>query len=94
MNEERFEELWERAQVEKYAEDLTAEYPAWRARRRRNMGIAALTLVVVGATLPLLLTGTGTNQLPQHDSYSFAYCNRADIADQYWVDMADELLMS
>ncbi|MBP5546858.1 MAG: hypothetical protein J6X59_06250 [Bacteroidales bacterium] len=85
-------------EAERYANSLASEYPAWRARRRRNMGIAALTLVVVGATLPLMLALplmlTGTNQLPQHDSYTVAYCNRANMTDQYWVDMADELLRS
>ena len=92
IEEKRFDGLWERVEAERYAKSLASEYPAWRARRRRNMGIAALTLVVVGATLPLMLTGT--NQLPQHDSYTVAYCNRANMTDQYWVDMADELLRS
>lgn len=89
IDEKHFDELWEKAEVEKYTESLSAEYPAWRARRRRNMGTAALVLMAAGATLPLL-TGTQTG----HDSYTVAYCNRANIADQYWVDMADEMLVT
>ena len=55
------------------------------------MGIAALVLVV-GASLPLL--PTGSQPQTKHEGYTMAYCNRANISDQYWVDMADELLRS
>lgn len=91
MDEKRFDELWERAEAGHYADDLAAEYPAWRTRRRRIMGIAALVLVV-GASLPLL--PTGSQPQTKHEGYTMAYCNRANISDQYWVDMADELLRS
>lgn len=90
IKNESFEELWKELEAESYGTRLAAEYPAWRTRRRRNIGIAAMALVTVGASLPLLLSGS--QMLPQHDSYIVAYCNRADIADQYWVDMADQLL--
>lgn len=88
MTNEEFDKLWEQAESEHYAAEMAAEYPVWRARRRRNIGIAALTLVV-GASLPLLQT----RAQPGHDNYTVAYCNHTDITDQYWVDMADKLLM-
>lgn len=108
MDEKRFDELWERAEAGRYADNLAAEYPAWRTRQRRVMGIAALVLVA-GATLPLLTKSSQpqaehesftvaytskTQPQAKHENYTMAYCNRADMADEYWVNMAEELLKS
>ena len=91
MDEERFEEIWEMAEAERYGQRLAAEYPAWRARRNRVAGLAVLAIAAVGFALPLL---QNSSQLTtQHDGYTVAYCNQPDIADQYWVDMANTLLM-
>lgn len=92
MDEERFEEIWEMAEAEHYSHRLAAEYPAWRTRRNRVAGLALLTLTAAGVGLPLLRN----NALPtaQHEGYTAAVSNRTDITDQYWVNMADELLMS
>ena len=92
MDEERFEEIWEMAEAEQYGRRLAAEYPAWRARRNRVAGMALLTLITAGVGLPLWHNITQSNT--QHDGYTVAYCNRTGIADQYWVNMADELLMN
>lgn len=92
MDEERFEEIWERAEAEQYGHRLAAEYPAWRARRKRMAGMAMLTLTAVGVALPLWRTAL--QPTTQQEGYTVAYCNRTDIADQYWADMADELLMN
>ena len=48
MNEQEFERLWQAAEAENYAQQLRDEYPRWQARRRRNMGVAAL--LIVGGT--------------------------------------------
>ena len=82
MKQEQFDELWARAEAERYATKLAAEYPAWRTRQRRRMTVAALVLVVAGAALPL-----------EHDGYAQTYCNKPDIEEQYWVDLAGEMLM-
>lgn len=84
MDEKRFEELWERAEAESYATKLSKEYPAWRKRRQRTMATAAIVLVMAGAALPMLSN-------PTQPTYDIA-CNRSGIADQYWVDVADQLL--
>ncbi|MBR1549573.1 MAG: hypothetical protein IJ634_02955 [Bacteroidales bacterium] len=91
MKEEEFDNLWARAEAERYATQLAAEYPAWRSRQRRRMAAAALVLVAAGAALPLTLGGTKT--MLEHDGYAQAYCNKADIEDQYWVDLAGDMLM-
>lgn len=92
MDEERFEEIWERAEAEHYGQQLAAEYPAWRARRRRVAGMAMLTVAAAGIALPLWQTSI--QPVAQEEGYTVAYCNRTDIADQYWANMADELLMN
>ncbi|MBR0170423.1 MAG: hypothetical protein IJQ14_06240 [Bacteroidales bacterium] len=89
INEEQFEQLWEKAGAEPYATKLAAEYPAWRVRRRRTMGIAAAVLLVVGISLPMLQNNNGLN-----DNYLMAYCNQSDVDTEYWVNMADELLLN
>lgn len=92
MDEERFDKIWEMAEAERYGQRLAAEYPAWRAKRHRVTGLAVLALIVVGVGLPLWQNSLRAT--PRHDGYTIAYCNRTDIADQYWVNMADELLMN
>lgn len=91
MKQEQFDELWARAEAERYGAKLAAEYPAWRTRQRRRMSVAALVLVVVGTALPLTLGGT--QPMLEHEGYAKAYCNKADIEDQYWVDLAGDMLM-
>lgn len=92
MNEQEFEKLWQEAEAENYAQRLAAEYPAWRARRRRNMGVAASLILAVGIALPLFHRPQ-TASPAQHESYVVAYCNCPDVADQYWVDLASDLLI-
>ena len=89
VNEEQFEQLWEKAGAERYATKLAAEYPAWRVRRRRTIGIAAMVLLVAGVTLPMLQNRSGLS-----DNYLVAYCNQSDVDMDYWVKMADELLLN
>ena len=90
MTNEAFDRLWERAECERYAAEMTAKYPVWRRNSRRNLGLAVSLVAVTAVALPLL-----TNQRPAAfgDNYTSAFCNKPDIANQYWVDMADALLM-
>ena len=90
MNEEQFEALWQKAEAEGYAKRLASDYPVWRARRRKVAGFAILFVAVMGAALPFLLN---SQPEPHSDSYLIAYCNRENISTQYWVDMAEDLLM-
>ena len=54
--------------------------------------IAGFILLAVGIGLPLWQTSL--QPAHQEEGYTVAYCNRPDIADQYWANMADELLMN
>lgn len=87
MDEKHFDELWERAETEKYVEDLTAQFPAWRTQRRRTAGMVAGLALVLAVATPLMLSQATPS------GYEKIYCNRMDISDQQWVDLADELLM-
>lgn len=90
MTEQEFDALWQRAEAAPHTSRLLEEYPVWRRQRRRTLGVAASLVAVVAVALPLLTR-------PQHsmsnDNYTVAYCNRPDMTNQYWVDMADALLM-
>lgn len=90
MNEQRFEELWQRAEGAEHGRRLAEEYPVWRQTRRRNLGVAASLVAVVAVALPLL---NPSHHAATNDKYTVAYCNRSDMANQYWVEMADALLM-
>lgn len=90
LTDEEFDRLWQRAEAESHAAKLQQEYPVWRRNHRRNIGLAASLVAVTAVALPLL-----TRPLPTvaNDSYTAAYCNRPETNSQYWVDMADALLM-
>ena len=89
MNDREFERLWERAEAESHAAKLSAEYPVWRHNIRRNMGVMASLVAVAAVSLPLLTRTPAAAD----DNYMAAYCNRPELGAQYWVDMADALLM-
>ncbi len=90
MKEEQFDDLWMRAEAGRYARSLMAEYPGWRRRQRRRVAAAAALVVLAGAALPLL---NGVLPLGGADGeYLAAHCNKAGIGEDYWVDLAGDLL--
>lgn len=89
MNEQQFEQLWQRAEGAEHGRRLAEEYPSWRQAQRRNLGVAASLVAAAVITVPLL---TLSHPAAISDSYTVAYCNRPDISNQYWVEMADALL--
>ena len=89
MNEQRFEELWNRAEAEGYASRLASEYPAWRTKTRRTAGMVAGVALVVVLAVPALMP-----HKTMDSTYSVnVYCNRTGTDNQHWVDLADELLL-
>ena len=89
MNEQRFEELWGRAEAEGYASRLASEYPEWRMKRRRTVGTVAGVALAIVVAIPALMPSSAL----ENSSYAKVYCNRTGTADQQWVDLADELLL-
>lgn len=87
MNEKQFEELWVKAEAERHAEKLAAEYPVWRQKTRRTLSMAAGVALVLAVATPIAMLPSATG------NYNKVYCNRAGIQDQQWVNLADELLM-
>lgn len=88
IDEKRFNELWEKAESEKYTKEMTAEYPAWRTRTRRAASAVAGLALVVAVALPLTLS-PGSSR-----GYEKVYCNNKAFGDSHWTEMADALLMS
>ncbi len=88
MNEERFDELWGMAEAEGRGARLAAEYPAWRQRRQRTVGMMTLVAAVVLVATPMIL--------PQRtpDEYLKVYCNNRSTSDRQWVSLASEMLLS
>jgi len=84
MEEKRFEELWERAKAEKYAEDLAAEYPAWRTHRRKTASMVTGVALLLAVSAPIALSSNTSERI---------YCNNSAFSDNHWTEMADALLM-
>ncbi|MBR4505923.1 MAG: hypothetical protein IKP21_04025 [Bacteroidales bacterium] len=84
IDDKHFDALWERAQAEKYAESLAAEYPAWRSRRRRNAGMVAGVALLLAVSAPIALG---------HQPAQRIYCNNAAFGDSHWTETANALLM-
>ncbi|MCR5064270.1 MAG: sigma-70 region 4 domain-containing protein [Bacteroidales bacterium] len=87
LTNEEFDSLWQRAEVEGYASQLSKEYPAWRTRQRRITGMASVTLVaaMIAVAVPMLPAG--------HSGYGKVYSNREGIAETQWVNLASEMLL-
>ena len=89
MTEQEFDTLWQRAAAEPHVARLLEEYPVWHRNRRRR-GVAVTMVALAAVALPLLT-------LPQpaatDKNHTATYCNRPDITEQYWIEMADALLM-
>lgn len=84
MEEKRFEELWEQAEAREYATKLAAEFPAWRAGRKRTAGIVTGLAVAVAVALPLIHRPQPLERI---------YCNNPAYNDSHWTETASALLM-
>ncbi len=84
MDEKRFEELWERAEANEYATKLAAEFPAWRAARRRTAGIVTGMALTIAVAAPLAFHPHSSEHI---------YCNNSSYSDSYWTETASALLL-
>ena len=87
MNEQEFNQLWQRAEGAERGRRLATEYPAWQQARRRTIGMMALLAVVVAVAVPVLM--------PQHSNKEFEhiYCNRTGTSDAHWASLASTMLI-
>ena len=88
MTENEFDKLWQRAEVEGYSQRLAAEYPGWRRKRQRTIGMVTASLAVV-----VLVVLVFVAQLQRPQDYEKVYCNRVGTTDAQWVSLAAEILM-
>lgn len=88
MTENEFDVLWQRAEAEGYGQRLAAEYPAWRQRQRRTLGVVAALLIVVTVAFTVF-----TTQQRQLRNYEKVYCNRVGTPDAQWAALAAEMLL-
>lgn len=89
MTEQEFETLWQRAEAAPHAGRLAEGYRPWLQRRRRTMAAVAAVAVIVLTATPLL---KGPSAAVDGNGI-VAYCNNNDKSSQYWLEMADALLM-
>ena len=87
MNEQRFEELWQRAEGAEHGRRLAEEYPVWRQQQRRTMIVAATLAIMAGIALPLF------SPTASDPTYLGVCCNHSGIADSQWANLAEELLL-
>lgn len=88
MTENEFDVLWQRAEAEGYSQRLAAEYPVWRQKQHRALGILAGLLLVVTVAFTVF-----TMQQRQLRNYEKVYCNRVGTTDAQWAALAAEMLM-
>ena len=67
---------------------MTEEYPAWRQRQRRTLGVVAALLIVVTVAFTVF-----TTQQRQLRNYEKVYCNRVGTPDAQWAALAAEMLL-
>lgn len=88
MTDNKFDELWQRAETERYSQRLALEYPAWQRRQKRMITVVTFLVVVASLAISLLLL-----QHRQSQDYEKVYCNHVDITDEQWVQLAAEMLL-
>lgn len=92
MTENEFDKLWQQAEIEGYGKRLAAEYPGWRRKQQRTIGMVTASLAVV-ALLVLVLVLVLVAQLQQPQDFEKVYCNRVGTTDAQWASLAAEILM-
>lgn len=88
MNEQEFDNLWQKTTAEGKAHRLALQYPAWEHKRRqvRNGVVAVLVVgVMTAVTIPMVRPAVA-------DEYPMVCCNRTNIDDAQWVSLASEML--
>lgn len=84
MTNEEFEGLWQQIEAREHGRRMMEGYASWRRRRKWAATGVAMCLVAVVAFLPL--------QMQHPGGYDKIYCNRPEIPDAHWVDVAAEML--
>ena len=87
IDNERFDELWEREERQAVQRRLQREYPHWQRRRRVTLTTIASVAVLVAVVLPTILYPLPTKQ------FDSVVCNRSGIADGHWVEVAGNILI-
>lgn len=89
INEQDFEQLWSRAAVKPFVDEMNDGLPKWRQQRRnrRNglLGFAAVCLI--GSSVLFTM-------LPGEKRYDSIACNRTNLVDDYWLQIADDMLIT
>ncbi len=88
MTENAFDKLWQQAEAEGYGQRLAAEYPVWRQKQQRVIGITTASLAVVALVVMVFVA-----QLRQSRDFEKVYCNRVGTTDVQWASLASEILM-
>ena len=89
MNNMTFEELWENEERQGLTSRLQGDYPGWIRRRRTRRTLLASVSVLVIAGFSIFNFQFSTPQ-----DYDYVCCNRSGIAEEYWADMAGDILLT
>ena len=88
INEQEFEHLWEQAATQQAVSDMAAGYPACRRRRQQRRSVLGIVAVcLIGGTV--LFNFNSDNR-----RYDNIACNRTDISNEYWLQVADDMLIA
>ena len=78
INEQDFEQLWSRAAVKPFVDEMNDGLPKWRS-------FAAVCLI--GSSVLFTM-------LPGEKRYDSIACNRTNLVDDYWIQIADDMLIT
>ncbi len=81
-----FDELWEQEERQGLLSRLQKDYPEWQQRRKRRRTMAAVAIAAVAVLSPVVFHSSPTQ------TYDYICCNRSDIPEMHWVDVASNIL--
>ncbi len=82
-----FDSIWEQEERQGLQRRLQRDYPVWQRRRRQRRTVLAAAVVIVAVLSPLTFHLSPS-------TYDYVCCNRSGIAEEYWADMAGDILLT
>lgn len=81
-----FDEMWEHEEQQGLLSRLRKDYPLWHRRRKRRRTMTAVAVAAVAVLSPVAFHRSPST------TYDYICCNRSNVAEMHWVDVASNIL--